>query len=127
MTSPCFHRGFTLVETLATCAIAALAMAIGAALLTGAGDPLPRAEQTLLEARAMASLVAVSDGPASMRLEAGRLIVRDGRGNAVIERDWPAKVLAAALTDGIRIDRLGASDAPSVVLMHNGRRMELTP
>ncbi|MEQ9097077.1 MAG: hypothetical protein RIE32_12525 [Phycisphaerales bacterium] len=127
MTSPCFHRGFTLVETLATCAIAALAMAIGAALLAGAGDPLPRAEQTYLEARAMARLVAVSDGPASMQLEGGRLIVRDGRGSAVVEREWPINVLATALTDGIRIDRLGASDAPSVVLMHNGRRMELAP
>lgn len=121
------HRGFTLVETLATCAIAALAMAIGAALLTGAGYPLPRAEQTYLEARAMARLVAVSDGPASMRLEAGRLIVRDGRGTTVVERKWPTNVLATALADGIRIDRLGASDAQSVVLMHNGRRMELAP
>ena len=121
------HRGFTLVETLATCAIAALAMAIGAALLAGAGDPLPRAEQTFLEARAMARLVAVSDGPASMQLEAGRLIVRDGRGNAVVEREWPTKVLATALTEGVRIDRLGASDAPSIELVHGGRRVEIAP
>ena len=127
MTSRHAHRGFTLVETLATCAIAALAMAIGAALLTGAGDPLPRAEQTYLEARAMARLVAVSDGPASMQLEAGRLIVRDGRGNAVVEREWPARVLAAALTEGVRIDRLGASDAQSVELAHGGRRVEIAP
>ena len=127
MTSRHAHRGFTLVETLATCAIAALAMAIGAALLTGAGDPLPRAEQTYLEARAMARLVAVSDGPASMQLEAGRLIVRDGRGNAVVEREWPARVLAAALTEGVRIDRLGASDAPSIELVHGGRRVEIAP
>ena len=127
MTSRCFHRGFTLVETLATCAIAALAMAIGAALLTGAGDPLPRTEQTYLDARAMARLVAVSDGPASMQLEAGRLIVRDGRGNAVVEREWPTKVLATALTEGVRIDRLGASDAPSIELVHGGRRVEIAP
>ncbi|MFI4915135.1 MAG: Tfp pilus assembly protein FimT/FimU [Phycisphaerales bacterium JB060] len=121
------HRGFTLVETLATCAIAALVMAIGAALLAGTGDPLPRSEQTYLEARAMARLVAVSDGPASMRLEAGRLIVRDGRGNAVIEREWPTEVQAAVLAEGVRIDRFGTSDAPTIVLIHDGRRMELTP
>ena len=121
------HRGFTLVETLATCAIAALAMAIGAGLLTGAGDPLPRAEQTYLEARAIARLVAVSNGPAGIRLEASRLVIRDGHGHAVVEREWPTGVRAEALSDGIRIDRLGASDAPSVVLIHNGRRMELAP
>lgn len=127
MNAHCDHRGFTLVETLATCAIAALAMAIGAALLTGAGDPLPRAEQTLLEAQAMARLVAVSDGPASMQLKGGRLIVRDGRGNAVIERAWPTEVRAAVLAEGVRMDRLGASDAPSIELVHGGRRVELAP
>lgn len=127
MTSQCFHRSFTLVETLATCAIAALAMAIGAALLAGAGDPLPRAEQTFLEARAMARLVAISDGPASMQLEAGRLIVRDGRGNAVVEREWPTKVLATALTEGVRIDRLGQSEVIVVQLVHGERRVELSP
>ncbi|MFI4883200.1 MAG: prepilin-type N-terminal cleavage/methylation domain-containing protein [Phycisphaerales bacterium JB064] len=127
MNAQSVHRGFTLVETLATCAIAALAMATGAALLTGAGDPLPRAEQTYLEARAMARLVAVSDGPASIRLEASRLIVRDGHGHAVVEREWPTEVRAEALSDGIRIDRLGASDAPSIELVHGGRRVELAP
>lgn len=127
MSQSSVHRGFTLVETLATCAIAALAMAIGAALLAGAGDPLPRAEQTLLEARAMARLVAVSDGPASMQLEAGRLIVRDGRGNAVVEREWPARVLATALTEGVRIDRLGQSEVIVVQLVHRERRVEISP
>ncbi|MEQ8845666.1 MAG: hypothetical protein RIB58_12510 [Phycisphaerales bacterium] len=127
MTSRCFHRSFTLIETLATCAIAALAMAIGASLLAGASDPLPRAEQIYLEARAMARLVAVSDGPASIQLEGGRLLVRNGRGYAVIEREWPTEVRAAVLAEGVRIDRLGASDAPSIVLMHDGRRVEISP
>lgn len=127
MTSRYIHRGFTLVETLATCAIAALVMAIGAALLAGTGDPLPRAEQTYLEARAMARLVAVGDGPASMQLEAGRLIVRDGRGNAVVEREWPTKVLAAALTEGVRIDRFGQIEVIVVQLVHDERRLEIAP
>ena len=127
MKPPVAQRGITLIETLATCVIAAMAMAIGASLLAGAGDLLPRAKQTYLEARAMAKLVAVSDGPATVQLEGARLVVRNGRGNAVVEREWPTNVQAAVLTNGIRIDRLGASDAPSVMLMHNGRRVELAP
>ncbi|MCW5757966.1 MAG: prepilin-type N-terminal cleavage/methylation domain-containing protein [Phycisphaeraceae bacterium] len=127
MNGPAHHRGFTLVETLATCAIAALAMALGAALLTGAGDPLPRAEQTFLEAHAMARLVALSDGPATMRLEGGRLMVHDGQGNAVVEREWPAGVKAEALVFGVHFDRLGHSDAASVLLVHDGRRVEIAP
>lgn len=119
------HRGFTLVETLATCAIAALAMAMSAALLAGAGDRLPRAEQTYLEARAMAKLIAISDGPATMQLEGGRLVVRDGQGNAIVEREWPTEVRAAALAEGVRIDRLGRLNTNALALMHGGRRVEI--
>lgn len=127
MKSPRRHRGFTLVETLATCAIAALAMAIGAALLTGASDPLPRAEQTFLEARAMARLVAVSNGPATMRIEGGRLVVRDGHANAIVERDWPTAVRAAALDQAVRIDRLGTLEIDAITLIHGERRLEIEP
>lgn len=122
-----WHRGFTLVETLATCAIVALAMAIGAALLTGAGDPLPRAEQTFLEARAMARIVAVSNGPATMRFEGGSLVVRDGRANAIIEREWPSSVRTTAPSQVVRIDRLGTFDIESITLIHGGRRLEIEP
>lgn len=125
MTQTRRHRGLTLVETLATCAIATLAMTIGAALLTGAGDPLPRAEQTFLQARAIARLVAVSNGPATMRLEGGRLVVRDGHANAIVERDWPTAVRAAALDQAVRIDRLGAFDIETITLIHNERRLEI--
>lgn len=125
MTQTRRRRGFTLVETLATCAIAAFAMAIGAALLTGAGDPLPRAEQTFLEARAMARLVAVSNGPATMRIESDRLVVRDGHANAIVERDWPIDVRAAALEQAVRIDRLGTLEIDSITLVHGERRLEI--
>lgn len=127
MSTSSVHRGFTLVETLATCAIAALAMAMGAALLAGAGDPLPRAEQTFLETRAMARLVAVSDGPATIRLEGGRLVVRDGHAYAVVERAWPTEVRAAALDQGVRVDRLGSLDNGTVALVHGERRVEMAP
>lgn len=121
------HPAFTLVETLATCAIAALAMAIGAALLTGAGDPLPRAEQTYLEARAMARLVAVSNGPATMRIEGGRLVVRDGHASVIVERDWPTAVRAAVLDQAVRIDRLGTPEIDTITLIHGERRLEIEP
>ncbi len=121
------HRGFTLVETLATCALAALAMALGAAALSGARDPLPRAEQTLLEVRAMARLVALSDGPATLRLEDGRLVVRDGHGRIGIEREWPDGVMIEGMDDGVRIDRLGRSDRARLILSIGDRRVELSP
>lgn len=127
MTQTRRHRGFTLVETLATCAIAAIAMAIGAALLTGAVDPLSRAEQTFLEARTMARLVAVSNGPATMRIEGGRLVVRDGHANAIIARDWPTAVRAVALDQAVRIDRLGTFEFDAITLIHGERRLEIKP
>jgi hypothetical protein len=112
---------------LAKCAIAALAMAVGAALLTGAGDPLPRAEQTFLEARSMARLVAVNNGPATMRIERGRLVVRDGHANAIIEREWPSAVRAAALNQAVHIDRLGTLEIDAITLIYGERRLEIKP
>ena len=127
MSSCPVHRGLTLVETLATCTIAALAMAMGASLLSGAGDPLPRAKETLLEAHAMARLIAVSDGPATLVLERNRLVVRDGHGEAIVQRDWPSGVGAAVLEDGLRIDRLGRVTGQSFVLRTGSRSLEVTP
>ncbi len=127
MKDPRAHRGSSLVETLATCALVALAMAMGAALLAGAGDPIPRAEQTLLEVHGVARLVAMSDGPATIQLERGTLVVRDGRGDLVVERDWPEDVHSTALIESVRIDRHGRSEARSIRLVHGARRVEIVP
>ena len=121
------HHGLTLVETLATCAIAALAMALGASLLSGAGDPLPRAEETYLEAHALARLIATGDGPATLKLEGGQLIVRDGHGNPIIQRDWPDTVRAAALESGVEFDRFGHAGQQQIILRYGSRSVELAP
>ena len=121
------HRGLTLVETLATCAIAALAMALGTSLLTGAGDPLPRAEEAYLEARSMARVIALSDGPAMLRLEDGQLVVRDGRGDPIAQRTWPTNIDSKELEAGLAFDRLGRTQQGSVVLRHGSRTRSVVP
>lgn len=127
MSTPPADRGFTLVETLATCAVAALAVALGASLLSGAGDPLPRAKETLLEGYAIARLAAMSDGPATLELRDGQLRVLDGRGATMSQRDWPTQVRATVLESGLTFDRLGQAPRTTVLLRYGPRTLEIVP
>lgn len=119
-------KGFTLIEMLATCALAALAMALGAMMLSGAGDPLPRAEQTFLEAHGMARLTALTNGPAMMVRRGTRLDVLDGHGTLAVSRSWPESVAIKGMPDGLHIDRLGRSLDHEVEFVSDGRSIAIT-
>jgi len=75
----------------------------------------------------MAKLIAVSNGPATMRIEGSRLVVRDGRATLIVEREWPMAVRAAALTSGVRLDRLADFNVEAITLIHGERRVEIGP
>jgi len=120
---PSNRRSFTLLETLATCVLAALAMALGAAVLSGARDPMPRAEQTFLELHAMARLTAVTDGPAKLRIREDELIVFDGRDDIAASRPWPASVTLSGIENALHVDRLGRTTLQQVELVANGRTL----